>query len=94
MGTQGLLDDENIDIAKYVLEEGLLENDIEIGVAKKVADMGYASLTEKQKNVFEKYIRPHVKQKCIMCEKYMTVDDLRFGDGVYCDHCKWVIDGD
>lgn len=94
MSVKDLLTDETIDIAEYVLGEGLLENDAEIGVAKKVIGGGYASLTEKQKYVFERYIRPHVKHKCIMCEEYLTLDDLRFGDGKYCDHCKGVIDGD
>lgn len=80
-------------IAQYTLDHDLLERDEAIGIAKLVASQGDTNLTEKQRHVFEKYIRPHTIKECDMCNELLTIEELEFEDGL-CGHCRHLLGQD
>ncbi|PDP67939.1 hypothetical protein [Prevotella intermedia] len=62
----------------------------ELGISKRMLEVGYDQLTNKQKYVFDKAIRNNTVDKCEIC-----CDDISFNEmlealdnGGYCSHCK------
>ena len=80
-------------IAQYTLDHELLDRDEAIGVAKLVASQGDINLTEKQRHVFEKYIRPHTVVECNMCNELLSIEELEFDDEL-CAHCRHLLEDD
>lgn len=75
-------------IAQYALNNDLLINPTEIGVAKRLIEKGYPSLSEKQKDVFRTYILPHGDKECKWCGIKIPPSELDYNDTVcsYCQH--------
>lgn len=75
--------------ARYVLENEVLSGPAE-GIAKQVIDKGWDSLSERQKDVFQKYVIPLATKKCEFCEAPIPYSELDSFEGM-CGYCayKW-----
>lgn len=74
--------------ANYLLNQEVLSGAAE-GIAKRIVDKGWSSLTDKQKEVFEKFALPMAKKTCENCGCDIPYCELEFFDGI-CSYCAHV----
>ena len=79
-----------------LLEHEMIDNPASEGISKKIiADRNVDCLSEKQLNVFDKYIQPLLEPACAgHCDGNIDISDLpnaiesEFEEGaLYCQHC-------
>jgi hypothetical protein len=77
-------------LVKDLIEYGYLTNKAEIGVAKKFAEDGEDSLSEKQKEVYEKYVKSYVMRICARCGDSISNIEIinSLENGGFCEICS------
>ena len=90
MDTNRYLEEDFEGFVQDLLKSGRLEDSKEIGIAKRMLDKGYNSLSEKQKYVFDNMIDNNSVKECKggdgdipWCEMLEALDN-----GGYCSHCQ------
>lgn len=65
-------------------------NDTEKGIAKQMLDLGYGSLSDKQKYVFDKAIENNTINECKRCGSTIPWNEMleALDNGRYCNYCQ------
>ena len=74
-----------------LIKSGRLD-DKEAGIAKRMLDKGYDSLSDKQKYVFDKAIETNYVSECEMCGCPIPWSEMleALDNGGLCSHCQYV----
>lgn len=73
-------------VASFVLEHELVSSAAE-GIAKQILTRGWASLSDRQKEVFELIAVPQATKKCSSCGVEVPYNELDIADGNLCSWC-------
>lgn len=78
---------------KDLIKSGRLE-DKEAGIAKRMLDKGYESLSEKQKYVFDKMIENNSVDECKRCACDIPWSEMleALDNGGYCNYCQHMME--
>lgn len=87
------LEDDFESFVKDLINSGHLEEK-EAGIAKRMLDKGYDSLSEKQKYVFDKAIENNSVQKCERCGCNIPWCEMieALDNGGYCNYCQLMME--
>lgn len=96
MKTERFLDEEFKGYVQELINAGRLE-DKELGIAKRMLDKGYDSLSDKQKFVFDKAIENNMIESCQRCGCDIPLCEMLealYNGGLcnYCQHMKEKMD--
>ena len=69
-------------------------DDKEAGIAKRMLDKGYDSLSPKQKYVFDKMIENNCIEECKRCSCDIPWSEMleAFDNGGYCNYCQHMME--
>ena len=86
-------DDEFEGFVEDLINSGRIE-DKELGIAKRMLDKGYDSLSVKQKYVFDKMIRDNSIEECARCGVTIPWCEMleALDNGGYCNYCQYMME--
>ena len=78
---------------QQLIDYGRLE-DKEAGIAKRMLDKGYDTLSDKQKFVFDKTIEKNTIKNCNRCGCNIPWSEMyeALGNGGYCNYCQHLME--
>ena len=90
MSTQNYSGEEFIDFIQELIDGDRFSDSKEVGIAKRVIDKGYQSLSDKQKFVFENAISHFVYGDCIRCGLEIPWSEMSAAEanGGMCGWCQ------
>lgn len=91
MKEQRYLEEDFNGFVEDLINSGRLE-DKELGIAKRMLDKRYESLSDKQMYVFDKMIENNSTQECQMCGCDIPWCEMleALDNGGYCSHCQHI----
>lgn len=80
------------DFLKCLMDEQKVDESKESGIIRLVIDKGFNSLTDKQKFVFERAIRPYVFDECLKCGNDIPWSEMLAAEdnSTLCSWCQHV----
>lgn len=89
-------EDDFYDFLKLLSQSGRIEHKTEIGITSLVLSEGYESLSDAQKNVFNKMIAKNSIDECAMCVSDIPWCEMgeALENGGYCCHCQNLMEKD
>jgi len=76
-----------------LIDSGRLEEK-ELGIAKRMLDKGYDTLSDKQRYVFDKIIEDNIVEKCQRCGLDIPFNEMfeALENGGYCNYCQHMME--
>lgn len=93
MKKERFIEDDFEDFVEDLVKSGRLD-DKEAGIAKRMLDKGYDSLSEKQKYVFDKMIKNNSVEECKRCACDIPWSEMleALDNGGYCNYCQHMME--
>ena len=94
---QVVQEEEYLDYLKDLIQSGMIDGQAAIGIAKQVASGQANQLSDKQWDVFEKYVfKPFYVEECTRCACEIPWCEMMdaLDNGGYCNYCVHMMEKD